>query len=172
MHTRHFSNVVCLKKEGIHFIYVCKSVGGPESGSASADLINISDFAFLAEVPLRRVSFSSCVCRPGGGRSGGSHHASLLPLWRHRQHSISNGVHRPAWVPSAVLKIRFLLLISTKWADRCSLCARCPQLKDPLNLLRPSSDSEANLMFNWKCCQWPSFPQLSATAWIKNQLQH
>lgn len=31
-------------------------------------------------------------------RRGGTYHATVLPLWRHGEHSITNGVHRPAWV--------------------------------------------------------------------------
>lgn len=39
---------------------------------------------------------AACLHRPVRGGRGGPHHATVLPVWGHGQHSLAHGVHRAA----------------------------------------------------------------------------
>lgn len=55
------------------------------------------------------------------GRCGRAYHATVLPLWRHGEHGVTNGVHGPAWVFGTVSGVCGWTKFSREMKKRTSL---------------------------------------------------
>lgn len=53
----------------------------------------VATLCFYAATFLPLLLYRASCCR-----SGGSHYAQILPLWRHCEHSFSDGINRVTWV--------------------------------------------------------------------------